>query len=153
MGGALVAGLSAWFMLVPQERTPADESLAMMAHWRCQVWSGMIGDQESTLAHFNQGYASGSRFVAAARAGQIDQADFEATVPVYISLSMGGPSDDFVLGRLYEMTTQDAYDKIVTRGKDGVPLHPSDYVMDTEVQSVMAGELIRSSNCTALRGS
>lgn len=151
MGGALIAGLSAWLMLVPQERTPANESLAMMAHWRCQVWSGMARDEESALAHFNQGYASGSRFVAAARAGQIDPADFDNTVPIYISMSLGGPSDDFALGRLYEITTQNAYDQIVTRGKDGVPLHPSDYVMDTEVQSIIAGELVRSSNCAALR--
>lgn len=151
MGGALIAGLSAWLMLVPQERTPVNESLAMMAHWRCQVWSGMAGDEESALAHSNQGYASGSRFVAAARSGQIDQTDLDATVPIYILFSLGGPSDDFVLGRLYEMTTQNAFDQIVTRNKDGVPLPPSDYVTDTEVQSVMAGELARSSNCAALR--
>lgn len=151
MSGALVAGLSVWLMFVPQERTPATESLAMMAHWRCQVWSGIIGDEEAALTHFNQGYASGSQFVAAARAGQIDQTDFDSTVPVYISMSLQGPSDDFVLGRLYEMTTEEAYAKIVTRGKDGVPLHPSDYVMDSAIQSVMAGDLVRSSNCTALR--
>lgn len=150
MSGALIAGLSAWLVFVPQERTPAAESLAMMAHWRCQVWSGMVGDEEAALRHFDQGYASGVRFVAAARAGQIAPADFDNTVPVYISMSLQGPSDDFILGRLYEMTMEQAYDEIVTKGKDGVPLHPSEYVTDTGVQSVMAGTLIRSSNCNAL---
>ena len=125
----------------------------MMAHWRCQTWSGMIGDEETALAHFNQGYASGIRFLTAVRAGQIDQAEFDRTVPVYILMSLQGPSDDFVLGRLYEMTTQQAYDKIVTKGEDGVPLKPSEYVMDRGVQSVMAEALMRSSNCIALRGS
>jgi hypothetical protein len=138
-------------MLVPQERTLAAESLAMMAHWRCQVWSEMSRDDTSSLAHFEQGYTSGSRFVAAARAGQIEEVDFDETVPVYISMSLAGPSDDFVLGRLYEMTMTQAYDQIVRRGKDGALLNPSDYVMDLEVQAVLAEGLIRSSNCAALR--
>jgi len=150
MGGVLVAGLSAWLMLASQERAPANESLAMMAHWRCQVWAGMAGDEGAAKAHYDRGYASGSRFVAAARAGQIEPADFDAIVPIYISLSMAGPSDDFVLGRLYEITTEDAFDRVVKRDSNNGLRAPSDYLMDREVRAIVAGELFRSSNCAAL---
>lgn len=150
MGGALVAGLSAWLMLASQERAPASESLAMMAHWQCQVWTGMAGDEGAAKTHYDRVYASGSRFVASARAGQIEPADFAATVPIYISLSLAGPSDDFVLGRLYEITTERAFDRVVKRDRNDVLRAPSDYLMDEELQAIVARELVGSSNCAAL---
>lgn len=151
MSGIVLVVLLAWSMASPQDRSVADESLSMMAHWKCHVWTEMVEDTESAALHAELGFESGKRFVVAARAGEIDGDEIDRTVPVYISMSLGGPSDDFALGRLYELTTQQAYDQVVTRGKNGVPLAPSDYVMDRDLQSVLAGELIRTGNCAALR--
>lgn len=133
-----------------QERGLANDSVLMMAHWQCQIWSGMTGDKDAALVHYDRGLQSGKRFVEAARSGQITSEEFKSAVPMYIAMSMHGPSDDFVLGRLYEMTTSMAHDKIVTYGPDGARLTPQQYVTDPAVQSVMAQNLLRTSNCSAL---
>lgn len=146
-------GILAGLALISATQNPAtaEDSFAMMAHWRCQVWSAMAGNNETAETHHERGLAAGRRFIEAARAGLIPPADFDSTVPVYVSLSMQGPSDDFVLGRLYEITTTDAYDQIATRDKEGRPLSPADYVTDKSLQSVMASERFLSSNCASLR--
>lgn len=122
----------------------------MMAHWQCATWAGMVDDESASEAHFFAGLESGRRFVEAARSGLIDQADWSATVPVGIALSMQGPSTDFVLGRLSEMITRAAFDEVVKRDADGHALPPEDYVHDEAVRAIVAGNLIRRSNCAVL---
>lgn len=151
MSGLGVLAIWSAIMAVEQQPVTAGDSVAMMAHWRCQVWSGMAADDDAAVTHYEHGLAAGRRFVEAARAGLIPPEDFDTTVPMTVSLTMDGPSDDFVLGRLFEMITQNAFDDIVTRDANGVPRSPPDYVTDGGLRAVIALNLIRQSNCSALQ--
>jgi hypothetical protein len=111
----------------------------------------MAGDEDGTAAHHESGILAGRRFVEAARAGHITPEDIRTTVPIFVALSLEGPSDEFVLGRLYEITTTDAYEAVVRRDDDGNLRAPQDYVMDDGLRAALAQNLIRTRNCSLLR--
>jgi hypothetical protein len=122
----------------------------MMAHWRCATWAGMARDPAAGDEHFSEGLVSGRRFVEAAKSGEIGDSDWDSTVPVGVAMTMAGPSTDFVLGRLFAFVSDDAFDQVAKRDPTGMPLSPKDYVLDDEVQAVIARNLMRSSNCSVL---
>ena len=135
----------------PQDQSPARESLVMMAHWDCATWAGMANDTEGRAEHhFLRGLESGRRFVEAARSGAISEDDWDSTVPVYVALSMQGPTSEFVLGRLFEVISGNAFDEVTKRDAYGRPLPPEDYINDRAVQAVVASRLMRQANCSVL---
>jgi hypothetical protein len=111
----------------------------------------MAGEEGLAVAHHQSGISAGRRFVEAARAGRIPPEDVSATVPIFVALSLAGPSDEFVLGRLFEITSTDAYDAVVRRDENGSLRSPQDYVMDNELRAASAQNLIRTRNCALLR--
>jgi hypothetical protein len=151
MSGLGIFAVWAFAMAAGQQPATAADSVLMVAHWRCQVWSGMAGEEDRFLAHHDSGILAGRRFVEAVRAGGITPQDVDATVPIFVALSLEGPSDEFVLGRLYEITTTDAYDQVVRRDANGSLRAPQDYVMDNELRAALARVLIRTHNCSLLR--
>lgn len=135
----------------PQDRSPARDSLVMMAHWDCATWAGIANDTEGRAEHhFQRGLESGRRFVEAARSGSISEEEWDSTVPVYVAMSMGGPTSDFVLGRLFEVISGYAFDQVTKRDAYGQALPLEDYVNDPAVQAVIASNLMRRANCSVL---
>ena len=86
----------------------------------------------------------------AAKSGAISDSDWDSIVPVGVRMTMAGPSIDFVLGRLFALANDDAFDQVAKRDATGMPLAPEDYVLDDEVQAVIASNLMRRSNCSVL---
>ena len=122
----------------------------MMAHWRCATWAGMAGDQITGEEHFSEGLVSGRRFVDAAKSGEISDSDWNSMVPWGVAMTMAGPSTDFVLGRLFAFVSDDAFDQVAKRDPTGMPLSAEDYVLDNEIQAVLASNLMHRSNCSLL---
>ena len=151
MSGLGLFAVLAVAMAAPQQPATAADSVLMTAHWRCQVWSGMAGEVGPERVHHESGISAGRRFVEAARAGRIPAEDIDLTVPMFVALSLAGPSDEFVLGRLYEITTTDAYEVVVRRDDNGNLRAPQDYVMDEGLRAALAQNLIRTRNCSLLR--
>jgi hypothetical protein len=58
-----------------------------------------------------------------------------------------GPSIDFMIGRIFEGATEDAFDKVVKEHNNGLPfLNPRDWA-DGELKATRARNIYRSSNC------
>jgi hypothetical protein len=51
-------------------------------------------------------------------------------VPVYVGLLLrdGGPSKEFMLGRMFEFASEEAFDDIVRKDASGKPLEMKDWV-------------------------
>ncbi len=59
-------------------------------------------EPEEAQRLFEFGVDTGRGFVQAARDGEMSQEDFQQSVPLGVSMRLGGPSDDFMIGRIYE---------------------------------------------------
>ena len=88
--------------------------------------------------------------LAAAQAGTITPEEANSIVPMTVMLTMSGPNMDFILGRLFETISTDAYKAITTTGVDGLPLSPADYIVDDELVSTLAQARYNRSNCSLL---
>ncbi len=131
-------------------QSAARESERMMAHWRCSVWASMTNDPAGSQDHFERGLESARTFVEAARAGQISESDWNETVPVGVALTMSGPTTDFIVGRMFGLISDDAYDRVAKRDANGQLLAPEEYILDQALQSVLARNLLEESNCSVL---
>jgi len=110
----------------------------------------MANDPTTSEHHFKQGLESGRVFVDTALAGEISASDWNSVVPIGIALTMNGPSTDFILGRMYEYVSDDAYDKVVRRSPDGQLLKPEEYILDENEQAVLARHWLRRANCSVI---
>jgi hypothetical protein len=52
----------------------------------------------------------------AVRSSKISNQDLRSRVPMIVLMSLGGPTDDFVLGRVFEHAAEDAVNKTFTSG-------------------------------------
>jgi hypothetical protein len=60
-----------------------------------------------------------------------------------------GPSTDFIVGRIFENSTRDAYDDVVKK-ENGLPLDNSEWVRDDALRISKAKNLYHRSNCVLL---
>ncbi|WP_127753289.1 hypothetical protein [Devosia sp. 1566] len=67
-----------------------------------------------------------------------------------VGMSMSGPSHDFILGRMFEFITSDAFDDIAKEDPSGVPRDIADWITDDELLKVYAEMKYRASNCGLL---
>ena len=58
------------------------------------------------------GIDEGRKFLQSLSDGKIDPKDVESNVPIAVTLVIGGPSVDFVLGRIWEASAEYAADRI-----------------------------------------
>jgi len=126
------------------------DSAAMLAHWKCANWAEMTGDTSEVERHFNAGLEVGRRFVQAARDGLISADQWNGEIPVGIAMTTNGPTNDFILGRLFALAGDEAYDDIAKRDEAGLPLSPQNYVTDSDIATLKAAHLSRLSNCSVL---
>ena len=131
-------------------QSEAREAVRMMAHWRCSVWASMTNDRAGSEDQFEKGLQSARMFIEAARAGKISESDWDETVPVGVALTMSGPSNDFIAGRMFGFISDDAYDQVAKRDANGQILPPEEYILVQAVQSVIASNLLEKSNCSVL---
>ena len=128
----------------------ARKSVVMLSHWECFQWASMQDDAAAAEAHFTAGHAAGQQFLDAALAGTIRPEEARSTVPVVVGMTMSGPNEEFVLGRLFEQISSSAYSDISTKDSSGMPLAPADYVLDDEYLATRAHSKYRESNCAVL---
>ena len=86
----------------------------------------------------------------AAIAGTITKEEADGNVPFVVTLTMQGPTKDFVLGRLFETIQSDAYNRLTTHSVDGLPLNPSDYITDDELIDTLSRTQYSRANCGLL---
>jgi hypothetical protein len=147
-----IAAVSVACLCLPLHAAEADarKSIALLSHWQCFQWSRMAGEQAATETHFNAGMEAGRTFLAAARAGTITKEEADSIVPMTIVLTMSGPSTEFVLGRIFETVTTDAFNDIAKEDPSGMPRDPKDYITDDGLLKSYAEMKYRSANCGLL---
>lgn len=129
----------------------ARASKTMYGAWQCATYAEMKGDPAEQQRLFTLGYEKGKAFLAAVKAGTITEWEKSTIVPVGVSLLIAGPTEEFILGRIFEGAMGHAYDSIVATDSRGIPLNPADYITDNASKSVLASTKYRAANCELLR--
>lgn len=106
--------------------------------FRCSSWASEIDDQKEAKRLFMFGYEQGKKFIGALSAQKIKQEDLESEVPLVILMLLQGPSEDFMLGKIYQTIQESALEDVLKTGDD---------LNSDEVQKVIAGNKFRDSNC------
>jgi hypothetical protein len=132
------------------EKERARLGRVMWSAFRCATFAEMSGNEQEHERLFAIGVKAGRQFLEAIQNGQISPDAVKSEVPIGVTMLLGGPSVDFIVGRVFEHATGDAFDEIVKR-KDGLPLPMSDWLNDAEVRKPKAGHAYVRGNCGRIR--
>ena len=94
------------------------------------------------------GIDEGRRFLQSLSDGKIDPKDIESNVPIAVTMVIGGPSVDFVLGRIWEASAEYVADRIWQ--KDLGAYDPA-RAPDAEIRMTNAQRFFREASCQSLR--
>lgn len=121
----------------------------LYAAFRCWGYATIAGERETADRLFEVGLRSGHGFLEAARAGRVDKD--KPGLPISVQLLMEGPSDDFILGRLFQHLYREASDRAWGRVDElDMPL-PPDRWFDQKGSAVRARNLLAQENCHLIR--
>jgi hypothetical protein len=128
----------------------ARDGRVMWSAFQCATFAEMSGDTKEQERLFTIGLKVGRQFVEAVQNRKISPEAVNSEVPIGVIMLLAGPSVDFIIGRIFENATGDAYDKIVKQ-KNGVPLPVDDWVRDEELKRSTAKQKHHQSNCELIR--
>jgi hypothetical protein len=134
------------------EAPNGDAGRLLWSAFECRMYAQMSGEPEKETVRLRQiGYENGKRFLEGVRNKTITETEINSKVPIGVRDAMAGPTDDFILGRIYELATTVAYDRVVKAGSFDLDLPPSQWHLDPEVQKIRAGTEFRTQNCALLK--
>ena len=86
------------------EEAKARLGRVMWAAFECTTFASMADKQEDAKRLFDIGLKAGRDFIEALNRGNISQEEFSTMVPMGVTMLIreGGPSTDFVVGRVYQ---------------------------------------------------
>ena len=114
----------------------------MWSAFQCGTYAEMSGNDQEQARLFELGVKSGREFLEALKNRKIPPQIAEQEVPIGVSMLLGGPSVDFIIGRVFENAMGDAY-KEITRDEKGSP--------DKELRISRAKAKYLTANCMVLR--
>lgn len=106
--------------------------------FQCSSWASIIGEGKEQERLFLFGYAQGEKFLAAAKAGKIENPDINQEVPIGVTMLVQGPTNDFILGRIFEGAQEESLDEVFKTGEE---------YNSVEMQKIVAGNKFRDGNC------
>jgi hypothetical protein len=124
--------------------SPEKEALLLKARkawsaFECSAVAAQIPDPAQQARLFTYGLEEGRAFLKAAQENKFSRADASQIVPIGFLMVMEGPSHDFMLGRLWENTVDNAL-KDITKSKDGLRL-------DDDIIRIKAKTKFNEDNC------
>jgi hypothetical protein len=117
--------------------------------FECATFSELAGDKELPGSKdeqrrlFDLGYLAGTKFLNRVKNHTADT----SKAPVVVLLTLEGPTNDFIIGRLFEAASTDAFNK-VKNDNAGVPLQGPE--IDDQIRALDAGKRYRQANCQLL---
>ena len=110
LDGILIASFLA--ILATEASGQTSQQYALMgrkvfAAFTCSALSTAAGKTDETKRLFNIGYEQGTIFINALQSGKITNADLNNQVPMGVLFVLYGPTVDFILGRIYEVATDE----------------------------------------------
>lgn len=131
-------------------QSKANTARVMWSAFSCATFAEISGDKKEQERLFELGYKSGKAFVDGVRTKTISEAEIKEA-PVGVLWHMAGPTTEFVIGRIFEVASNDAYDKVVKEDSEGLPImDPSKWAND-ELKIIRAKTKYLRSNCTLIR--
>src|SRR5262245_44987180 len=123
----------------------ARDGRVMWSAFECATFAELSGDKKENERLFGIGLKAGRQFVEAVKNGQISPEAVRSEVPIGVTLYLAGPTVDFIIGRIFENATKDAFDAVVER-KNGQAT-----ITDDEVRKSNAQHRYGEKNCTLIR--
>lgn len=119
--------------------------------FRCGTYATYAHKKEVVPILYERGIEAGREFIKAARNGKVTDKEFQSAIPMFMGwiLQEGGPSDDFILGRVFEQSTSMAAESIIKKDK-GRLLPVDKWVLDSDLQKSIALNKYEDGNCWAL---
>lgn len=150
----LILTIAAVFVLIPHAKAEVlNDGRLSWAQFECALYSSMGSDNKAAeKQHFDSGYESLKVLLEKLEQGEINDEQIQKEIPIGIILLIaeGGPSADFIIGRVYNTVYQDAYDEVVKEDRNGTLLPPEKWRRDEELIQIMADNLYNKSNCGLL---
>lgn len=106
--------------------------------FQCAAWATTMEKESEAERLFNYGYEQGKTFIGALMADKIKQEDISSEVPIGVTWLFQGPSEEFILGRIYSAAEDDALEEVFKTG---------DEFNSDEMQTIIAGNKYRDGNC------
>lgn len=109
--------------------------------FRCSAWASKVDDVKESERLFMFGYEQGQKFLGALKAEKIKQEDISQEVPIGVTMLLQGPTEEFILGRIFETAQEGALEEVFYTNYDRNNLNPED------LQKSIAENKFRDSNC------
>ena len=122
----------------------AMEASRSIAFFTCFVFASEMKDPKLIEQHFNRGVTSIRTFLKAAEDKKISREDWNAKVPILISLNLSGPTSEFIAGRIFQNVLDATYKD--TFCKKGWP----NCETDKELMRLQAQNSYSKQNCDLL---
>lgn len=106
--------------------------------FECSSWASEINDTKEVERLFLFGYEQGKKFLDALNAGKIEQEDISQEVPIGVTMLLQGPSEEFILGRIYSFAEEEALGEVFKTGDD---------YNSKELQEIIASNKFQDGNC------
>ena len=104
----------------------------------CSILAEIGGNSNEQERLFLYGYETGKYFIESLEKNKIKKEDFSSNVPLAVSLTLQGPSADFILGRMYEVALEYSLKDVYNSG---------DKYNSQEVQEIKAKTKYQNQNC------
>ena len=122
--------------------------------FECSTYAELSNDTREQSRLFQVGYTAGKKFVDGVQLKTIPNEVIQEA-PVGLLLSLGGPSTDFMLGRIFSAATGDAFDAVVKEDDSGVQRAPAEWLTDDKsdgkAKVARAKAKYLRSNCVLIR--
>lgn len=140
------------FAQTSQRKASAEDGLLAWSAFECSMYASLAQEPQSEFARlFSLGYEGGKRFLEGVLSKEISEDSVSKKVPIGLIWNAQGPTVDFRLGRIYEVSTQEAYDRVVKHDPNGLDLAVAQWRTDKELKKSIAAREYRDRNCALLK--
>jgi hypothetical protein len=140
-----VAGVSA-----NQKAAQPNAARLTWSAFTCATYAELHGNTREQERLFGVGLNAARVFVGRVKDQTLPEAE-RREIPIGILLLLGGPSVDFVVGRIYEGAMGSAYDDVVKEDASGLPILDPRQWADGELKVSKAQRKYREANCEIIR--
>ena len=106
--------------------------------FECSAWASKDSDAKEAERLFLFAYDQGKLFLGALIADKIDREDISQEVPIGVTMVLQGPSEEFILGRIYDAAQEEALRDVLKTGNE--------FNLE-DLQNSIAGNKFRDGNC------
>jgi hypothetical protein len=149
----LLAMLSLWAAgaSAQSETEKARLGRTLYIAFQCATYASLAEKKDEHERLFTLGIDSGRKFLKAVVNNEVSREAVSSVVPVGVTLLLQGPSEDFILGRIFESATGNAYESVTQRDDAGLPMPLDKWITDKRLQQVIAENRYSRANCDLVR--